>query len=737
MEFIKNITVKRVIYESPDSAYVIFEGTLNGNEYTFKGASQPVDVGTVLDGEGVMQNDRYGQHFKMSYMIPHVPTEQMEIAKYIQSLKVPGIGAKTSEKIAEKYGAQLFDYVEEGAVDQVVIKGVSESKIEALFQEMVETVRVRSLQMFVINLDLGMKLASKLIEYYGDEAERLVRQNPYRLMFDIEGMGFEKADKVARKLGFSHDCEERVKALIYRALDYIGRSTGSTSIVLQHFMALCLEKLGRLVDANKVVDVIWHLRDKGIVSLFECKNIQYISLTTDYMNEKGVAKHVMRLCDDLSTVRNVDVDAYLAEKNSNLDEKIELKPSQMRAVKGIVKNNLSLLIGAPGRGKTFTVKLVIEALIASGDVKSDAIGLAAPTGMASKILGASTGRESSTVHRLLKYQPETGTFHYNEYERMEELQLLIVDEISMLDAYMANSLLKSVANKTQVVLIGDKYQLPSVDKGSVIRDLIESNMIPVYELTEGVRFSERSELGVCATDVNEGRPPSVVNKPGGSFFFKKGDTPENILKLILEYIQRSISQFQVELDDVQVITPKVKGVLGNLSISKYIKEALNPTDIGSSVIYGDKCFGMSDRVILKQNMYAKSVYNGDIGKVISVFPREKKIVVEFKDQIAEFEGAQLTVLDLAYAITVHKSQGSQFGVVIMPFHSSHGIMLYRSLVYTGMTRSQKAFVGLGDFNSMVYAAKTDNSDLRITTLLGHMLDINFRIDEKSSLPGLH
>ena len=733
MEFIKNITVKKLIFESNDSGYVIFEGEVGGDLYTFKGVCSSIDVGATLDGEGTLRNDRYGQHFQMSYMIPHVPTEQREIAKYIQSLKVPGIGDKTANKIAEKYGTKLFELVEEGATDQVSIKGVSQAKIEALFIELTETVRVRSLQMFVVNLDLGMKLASKLVDYYGDEAERLVRENPYRLMFDIDGVGFEKADKVARKLGFAANSDERIKALIYHSLDLYGRNTGSTTLLLQHFMASCLEKLGRLVDPSQLVDVIWQLREKGVIFLYENSGEQYVSLTFDYMNEKGVAKHALRLEDDLTHVRHVDFDAYL-QKQKEKGIIIEPTASQLEAIKGILKSNISLLIGGPGMGKTFTVKLVIDALVSSGYIKKDAIGLAAPTGIASKILETATSLEAQTVHRLLKYLPETGSFQYNEYERMEELQLLLVDEYSMLDAYMSNCLLKAVANKTQVVIIGDKCQLPSVEKGAVLRDLISSGKIPTFELLEGRRFSERSEIGICASDINNGVPPSAVNRKEGSFYFKRALAPKDIVSLIIDYISRTQNQFGLELDDIQVLTPRLKGALGSIELSKVIKQHFNPTDVTESVVYNDKVFGVGDRVILKQNMYSKSVYNGDIGKIINIYPKERRVLVEFKDQITDFEGAQLVVLDLAYAISVHKSQGSQFPVVIMPFHSSHGIMLYRSLVYTGVTRTQTAFVGIGDFNSLVHAARTDTSSLRQTSLVGHLLDENYRIDSRDSLP---
>lgn len=731
MEFLKSIKVKNIIFQSNDSAYVIFEGTLGRDLFTFKGTCPDISIGDLLDGEGVLKKDHYGEHFQMSYLVVHIPSETSEIANYLKSLQVKGLGERTCLKIAEKYGSTLFNYVEEDAPELIEIKGVSSEKISLLFEELKETVRVRSLQMFVVNLGLGMKLATKLTEYYGDDAEKLVRQNPYRLMFDIEGIGFERADTVGTTLGFKSDSEQRIKALIFHVLNEVGKSTGSTKIQFKDFYFNLVDKLGTLVSPQKILDVIWQLNAKGVVYLFQNDAVNYISTTVDYMNEKGVAKHVWRLTDDLSAVAEIDVEQYLSDQHQK-GNKIQPTPSQLLALKGIVNNNLSLLIGAPGRGKTFTVKIVIDILIKYGVINKDKVGLAAPTGIASKILEEATGFPASTVHRLLKYLPETGDFEYNEYERMEELDLLLVDESSMLDAYMSNCCLRAVANKTRVVLLGDKNQLSSVDKGSVLRDLIKFGGVPTYELVEGKRFSEDSDISICAEDINSGNPPSVVNKSGGNFFFKKAFSQHQIKQELLSYIVKAQQQFGLELDDIQVLTPMVVGTLGSDALSLMIKTSLNPTPKNESVVYKEKMFGLNDRVILRQNMYDKGVYNGDIGKVISVISNQK-IVVEFSKEIAEFSGAELSQVDLAYAVSVHKAQGSQFPVVIMPFHSTYGLMLYRSLAYTGITRTKLKFIGIGDFSSLAYAAKNDISEHRETTLLGHLNQANLRISELQTL----
>jgi len=494
-----------------------------------------------------------------------------------------------------------------------------------------------------------------------------------------------------------------------------------------------LSKIRDLNDIQVFEDILWDLKESNLIYLFVNEGVQYISSAQDYISEKGIAKHVWRLSDDLSVVRErVSIEEFIRFKKK-FGTVLELTDSQYDAVNLIMKSNFSLLIGAPGTGKTFTVKTIIEMLQHFGFIRDGGVGLAAPTGIAAKILDGATGILAQTVHRMLKFQPETNDFYYNDYERLEQCDLIIVDEISMLDVNLANSVLKAVANKTQVVFIGDKNQLPSVDKGAVLRDLMLFPDVVVAELTHGRRFSDESGIGICAKDINNGMPPSCVNKPSGDFYFKKSFGINSLQKDIVSYFTKAIEQLHCELDDIQVLTPKVVGELGSANLSKMIKAAINPSNYAPTIKYNEQEFSVGDRVVLLQNMYTKNVYNGDIGKVISVTPSQRRLVVEFKDEVADFVGGEINFLTLAYAISVHKSQGSQFPIVLMPFHQIYGTMLYRSLVYTGVTRAQKAFIGLGDFQSLAYAARVDNSIHRKTTLLGHLTEQNFRIDQRSTL----
>lgn len=731
-EFIKNITVKKIIFHSQESNYAIFSGLLEKQEFVFKGAVSDISEGDTLDGEGVLKSDGRGDYYQMSFFIAHIPSDVSEISQYLTGLKIPGMGKKTCYKIAEKYQETLFDIVESGSPADIQIKGVGQDKIVSLFQKLNETIQIRGLTMFVSKLGLGMKMSSKILDFYGQDAVEKIKANPYRLMFDIEGIGFEKADAIGLKIGVPPNSSFRIRAMLYHRLRERGNKTGSTRFEFLNFFYQCESSL-KFVSRDELMSVIWGLYENKRISLYQIGDIQYLSTSQDFYSEKSIAKHSWRLIDDLAHVRrNINIDSYLSELAMK-GKAVSLTPSQAKAISGAVVSNFSLLIGPPGRGKTFTVKLLIDILSRFGHINKSKVGLVAPTGIAAKNLGNAAGMPAETIHRLLKYVPETGEFEFNEENRLENLDFVAVDEASMLDVNIGHSLLRAIANKTQVVVIGDKDQLQSVDRGAVLRDLMRYSRIPIFELKEGKRFSEESAIGIVSDDINNGRAPSVVNKKGGGFYFKKAIAGADIVAQLLKCIRVAKKQFNCTLNDIQVLTPKVVGGLGSDELSRVIKEFANPHEDRPTLWFQERCFSDGDRVVLTQNLYTKGVYNGDIGYVCFVNEKLGTLYVEFDTELVEFKGAELRLLSLAYALSVHKSQGSQFKVVIMPFHKELSFMLHRSMVYTAITRAKEAFIGIGDYSVLLRSKDYDVSDDRVTTLVEHLESKILRIDSIETL----
>lgn len=701
--------VERITYRNEENGYTVIKCKAKNYSdlVTVVGAMPDVHVGSVLSLEGFWKIDsKYGRQFSAEKWEETLPATVYGIEKYLGSGLIKGVGPKFAKRIVQKFGKDTLDVIEEQPDLLIEVEGIGRVRVERIKNSWQEQKEIKDIMLFLQGHEVSTSHATKIFKTYGRESIAVVKENPYRLADDIWGIGFKTADTIAGKLGIEKDRFIRLRSGILYTLNKLSES------------GHCFAVREQLIDtAVKLLDVESPELEITLDEMLRTEDVirdeEAIYLPPFYFSEAGCAKRLLNL---LRAKREIDSDVNLVMEKVIRQTGISYDEIQMEAIRTAFVSKVMVLTGGPGTGKTTTTLGIISAYRESGAQ----IILAAPTGRAAKRMSEATGMEAKTIHRLLEYKPPEG------YQRNEENPLkgdvLILDECSMIDIILMYNLLKAVPEHMTLILVGDTDQLPSVGAGNVLKDIIESERVPVVRLTRIFRQAQGSRIIMNAHRINKGEPVDMRGGKDSDFFFAEEETNEGIVERLVKYCTVNLPKYyQVDaLRDIQVLTPMQRGVTGAANLNQILQQAMNPE--GPALRRGGTQYRLRDKVMQIRNDYDKEVFNGDIGTVVRVDLEDRELVVNFDGREISYDVTELDELTLAYATTIHKAQGSEYPIVVMPFSMSHFVMLQRNLLYTGVTRAKKVLVLIGEKKAVYYAIKNEKTTERNTKLAGRLGD---------------
>lgn len=713
-------TVKSVVFRNDETGFTILHVTPAETDGAFRLAAREITVlgtcaaaweGEELHATGEWVDDPVrGRQFKAK-SVECIPPKSVEgVRRYLASGLIRGIGPVLANRIVDRFGAETIDVLDHHSGRLREIPKVGPKKIASIVQGWREGKGTREVMIFTQTYGISAGKAAKIYRAYGPDSVAIIKRDPYRLCRDIWGIGFATADRIALAVGLPKDSPLRARAAIVFTLrteaDEAGHCWTSEPDLLLHAQELVGISVETLAEALK------HELDAGRV----VKEGDRLYLRDLWVAERRVAAKLRDLLASPPAFAPIDPDRAVAwwERKTGFT----LAPAQLRAVRASVGSKVSIVTGGPGVGKTTIIRALVEIFQARTGVHKITVQLGAPTGRAAKRMAESTGAPAQTLHRLLKYNPQTNAFTYNE-ERPLAGDVFIFDEMSMVDIRLMADLVVALPRRATLILVGDTDQLPSVGPGNVLRDLIASQTIPTSQLTEIFRQDSSGLIVRNAHHVNAGEP--FETRAGASdFYFVAQDDPAKALDLVLDFMVTRIPRhFHLEpLQDVQVLTPMRRNLLGAENLNAAIQKRLNGA--GPGVVRGGMEFRAGDRVMQLRNNYDKDVYNGDVGFVQSVEPAERTLVVLFDGRPVEYRAADLDELTLAYATTIHKSQGSEYPAVIVLLHRQHYMMLQRNLLYTAITRGKKLVLVIGSPWAVKQAIETNVVRARRTSLAERM-----------------
>ncbi len=719
--------LERVTFTNEENGYTIAKIKIQGRRdlVTIVGTMFSLSPGEVLKLKGYWDHHpKYGEQFRVASYETVLPATAKGIERYLGSGMIKGIGPVMAKRLVSKFGEETLRIIEDETERLKEVDGIGEKRIEIIKRAWDEQKEIRDVMIFLQGNGISPAYAVKIYRQYGSDAIRIVRENPYRLAMDVFGIGFKTADTIAGKLGIPKDSQMRSEAGIIHVLHELSEDGhvyypyGSLIERCSEILDVKEDKIPYAIDAISKDGKI--IIDEGFVKKKESNdvNARAVYLAKYHISESGIALRLRRLLSTSKQLRLVNIDEAITWVQGSLN--IDFSTKQLEAIKEAIHSKIMIITGGPGTGKTTIIKAIINIYKRMGQK----VLLAAPTGRAAKRMTEATEHEAKTIHRLLEYSPGSGSFKKNE-ENPLDADLIIIDETSMVDTIIMYYLLKAVKTKTTLIFVGDADQLPSVGAGNVLKDLIDSGYIPTIRLNEIFRQSRESMIIVNAHRVNNGEMPFMKkgfnNKE--DFFFTEIEDSEEVVRHII-YLCRDAVPKRYGFDplrDIQVLTPMHRGIAGVANLNKELQEALNPH--GKEIIRGGRAFRIGDKVMQIRNNYDKDVYNGDIGRIVTIDQEVQEIYVDYDGRLVTYEFSELDEIILAYAISVHKSQGSEYPVVIMPVLTQHYMLLQRNLLYTGITRGKKLVFIIGTKKALFIAIK-NNKPLKRFTLLKERLLFN-------------
>lgn len=711
--------VERVTFTSEENGYSVIKVQVVGRRdlVTAVGNFASVSPGEVLNMEGAWgTHARFGEQFKVERYETAAPSTVLGIKKYLGSGLIKGIGPKMAERIVKRFAEHTLEIIESDIARLGEVEGIGKYRISQIRKAWEDQKEIRDLMLFLRSNGASAALAVRIFKQYGKESLKVVRENPYRLAMEVHGIGFLTADRLAIALGFQHDSPLRAEAGILFVLSEAA-DEGHVCVPFEWLIERCGKTLeidsGIIEQALLVLKSNANIREEVLSpeDAMVFGGDRAIYLGAFHTAETGVARRLLAIQRYRMLKSNVDPTEALKWLRGQLA--FTLAPLQEEAVRCALSEKVIVITGGPGTGKTTLVRAILAVYSKMGA----RVNLAAPTGRAAKRLFETTGHPASTIHRLLEFSPQAGGFQRNEQKPLAA-DLVIVDETSMMDIVIAHHLLKAVPPHAILVLVGDADQLPSVGPGNVLRDIIESEKFPVIRLTEIFRQASMSRIVTNAHRIRLGQFPDlrIEGRENQDFYFIGREDPEEaaetILKLCTQRIPRGFGLDPME--DVQVLSPMHRGVIGAHSLNTALQAALNPT--GVTLDRGGYTYRVNDKVMQTRNNYDKDVYNGDIGRIRRIDRENQEVRVEFDGRTVSYDFSELDDLVLAYAISIHKAQGSEYPAVVFPLLTQHFIMLQRNLLYTALTRAKKLAVIVGSGKALAIAIKNNKMQSRFTLL---------------------
>ena len=696
--------VEYITYQNQENGWSVMKVKVKGydNLVTLTGSLLDVPVGSVLLVDGDWRVDpKYGQQFVAQSWTEVMPATLYGIEKYLGSGLVKGIGPAYAKAIVSRFGLETINIIENDIERLLEVPRLGKKRMEKIRESWEKQKDIKEVMVFLQGHGVSTAFAAKIYRKYEKESIAKVKDNPYQLADDIWGIGFKTADGIASKMGYEKNDHRRCRSGILYTLNELAEEGHVYAEPKQ-----LVEAAVKLLEAEELP-----VR-QALATMMEAKDViadnDVIYLPPFYYAENGSVKRLQSLLSD-NSLFNSDVAAEPEAEYGSKNGGIVYDEVQQAAIQKALDSKVMVLTGGPGTGKTTTT----QGIIAAFKARQMSILLAAPTGRAAKRMTEATGMEAKTIHRLLEYNPMDG------YKRNEENPLegdaLIVDECSMIDILLFYNLMKAIPSNMRLILVGDIDQLPSVGAGNVLRDIIDSRQIPVVRLTRIFRQAQSSRIVMNAHSINAGQFPNIKNGLDTDFFFINQEDADEMVKLIIGLVRdRLPKKYGYPPKEIQVLTPMQRGTVGAGNLNIELQNALNPT--GLSLARGGYTFRQGDKVMQIRNNYDKNVFNGDIGYITAVDTNERTLTVTFDNRLVEYDITELDEIVLAYAITIHKSQGSEFPVVVMPVTMKHFVMLQRNLIYTGITRAKKICVLVGTTKALAYAIRNQTVSKRNTKL---------------------
>lgn len=701
-------SIERIVFHNEENGYTIFrlrpENKLDLE--TLVGTMQSPQVGTQIKARGrYTVHPKFGKQLQMESYIEERPSSVEGIRAFLASGCIRGIGKKWAEKIVSHFGSDTFNILDHDPDRMLEIPRFGQKRLTAVKLSWAEHQGVRELMIFLQEHGIGASFAFRIYKHYERHAIEIVKENPYRLAMDVFGIGFHTADMLAMKLGFDSNCLLRAEA----GLLYMLMELSSEGHIYYPEDKLIEKTSGDLnIDSGLVAEALTNLQKEERIVIDELDDHRGVYLYRHYFYESKIAFYLKRLLNSPRTACFKNVEATINTVLSKM--KIELAEEQLEAVHTATKSKIMVLTGGPGTGKTTILNAIIKVFQSIGAK----VLLAAPTGRAAKRMTETSGVEAKTIHRLLEFSPKEEGFGRNENNPLA-CALLVVDEASMMDTMLMYHLIKAAPMGATLIFVGDVNQLPSVGPGNVLRDIIASGTVPVVELIEVFRQAAESDIICNAHLINKGELPYFRSGLKTDFYLFKQENGEECAELIVDLVKNRIpKRFGFAPEEIQVLCPMTKGSTGTLNLNKELQQALNPSP--RQIVRGDKIFKLNDKVMQIRNNYDKDVFNGDMGYIIIINAEERELTIRFDERNIIYDFEELDEIVPAYAITIHKSQGAEYPVVIVPLLMQHFVMLERNLIYTAVTRGKKMVVLVGQMKALAMGVKNNKIRKRYTWL---------------------